>query len=359
MAVNSIFHTNNKNSILTERNLYKDLIKEAIQIYGHDVYYVDRTLVARDNVLGEDALSKFTNAQPIEMYVEDSEGFGGDKEIITQFGLENRNEITFVVSKEKFQQLDSQISLEDGTDTTGGSILLEAGSIQVSNLTTLSRYFITDESDNNILNEDGSGGKILSEESGNEFYLIQDTAVTDADRPQEGDIIYHPIFEKMFEINFVDHDEPFFQLDNNPVYKLRCKSFEYSSEALDTGISTIDEIEDDLSTSTNEFQFTLEQSSAYNESIALEFNTNLTYTDSVLMEDDDTVVHEDDSRSAGDAILLENDADSGLKEYLIQESYIVGDASTDKTAQNELFDTLDDTVLDFTESNPFGDAGSL
>ena len=359
MAVNSIFHTNNKSSILAERNLYKDLIKEAIQIYGHDVYYVDRTLVARDNVLGEDALSKFTNAQPIEMYVEDSEGFGGDKEIITQFGLENRNEITFVVSKEKFQQLDSQISLEDGTDTTGGSILLEAGSIQVSNLTTLSKYFITDESDNNILNEDGSGGKILSEESGNEFYLIQDTAVTDADRPQEGDIIYHPIFEKMFEINFVDHDEPFFQLDNNPVYKLRCKSFEYSSEALDTGISTIDEIEDDLSTSTNEFQFTLEQSSAYNESIALEFNTNLTYTDSVLMEDDDTVVHEDDSRSAGDAILLENDADSGLKEYLIQESYIVGDASTDKTAQNELFDTLDDTVLDFTESNPFGDAGSL
>ena len=359
MAVNSIFHTNNKSSILAERNLYKDLIKEAIQIYGHDVYYVDRTIVARDNVLGEDALSKFTNAQPIEMYVEDSEGFGGDKEIITQFGLENRNEITFVVSKEKFQQLDSQISLEDGTDTTGGSILLEAGSIQVSNLTTLSKYFITDESDNNILNEDGSGGKILSEESGNEFYLIQDTAVTDADRPQEGDIIYHPIFEKMFEINFVDHDEPFFQLDNNPVYKLRCKSFEYSSEALDTGISTIDEIEDDLSTSTNEFQFTLEQSSAYNESIALEFNTNLTYTDSVLMEDDDTVVHEDDSRSAGDAILLENDADSGLKEYLIQESYIVGDASTDKTAQNELFDTLDDTVLDFTESNPFGDAGSL
>ena len=359
MAVNSIFHTDNKSSILAERNLYKDLIKEAIQIYGHDVYYVDRTIVARDNVLGEDALSKFTNAQPIEMYVEDSEGFGGDKEIITQFGLENRNEITFVVSKEKFQQLDSQISLEDGTDTTGGSILLEAGSIQVSNLTTLSKYFITDESGNNILNEDGSGGKILSEESGNEFYLIQDTAVTDADRPQEGDIIYHPIFEKMFEINFVDHDEPFFQLDNNPVYKLRCKSFEYSSEALDTGISTIDEIEDDLSTSTNEFQFTLEQSSAYNESIALEFNTNLTYTDSVLMEDDDTVVHEDDSRSAGDAILLENDADSGLKEYLIQESYIVGDASTDKTAQNELFDTLDDTVLDFTESNPFGDAGSL
>ena len=359
MAVNSIFHTNNKNSILSERNLYKDLIKEAIQIYGHDVYYVDRTLVARDNVLGEDALSKFTNANPIEMYVEDSEGFGGDKEIITQFGLENRNEITFVVSKEKFQQLDSQITLEDGTDTTGGSILLEAGSIQVSNLTTLSRYFITDESEDNILLEEGGGARVLSEESGQEFYIIQDTATTDADRPQEGDIIYYPIFEKMFEINFVDHDEPFFQLDNNPVYKLRCKSFEYSSEALDTGISTIDEIEDDLSTSTNEFQFTLEQSSTYNENIQLEFNTQFS-ADLLLEETDgDNIIGEDDDTSAGDAILLENDADSGLKEYLIQESYIVGDASTDKTAQNELFDTLDDTVLDFTESNPFGDAGSL
>ena len=358
MAVNSIFHTNNKSSILAERNLYKDLIKEAIQIYGHDVYYVDRTLVARDTVLGEDALSKFTNANPIEMYVEDSEGFGGDKEIITQFGLENRNEITFVVSKEKFQQLDSQITLEDGTDTTGGSILLEAGSIQVSNLTTLSRYFITDESEDNILLEEGGGARVLSEESGQEFYIIQDTATTDADRPQEGDIIYHPIFEKMFEINFVDHDEPFFQLDNNPVYKLRCKSFEYSSEALDTGISTIDAIEDDLSTSTNEFQFTLEQSSTYNENIQLEFNTQFS-ADLLLEETDgDNIIGEDDDTSAGDSILLENPADSGLKEYLIQESYIVGDASTDKTAQNELFDTLDDTVLDFTESNPFGDAGS-
>ena len=357
MAVNSIFHTSNLTSITSERNLYKDLIKEAIQIYGHDVYYVDRTLVARDNVLGEDALSKFTNAQPIEMYIEDAEGFGGDKEIITQFGLENRNEITFVVSKEKFQQLDSQISLEDGTDTTGGSILLEAGSIQVSNLTTLSKYFITDESDNNIINEDGSGGKIMSEESGQEFYLIQDTATTDADRPLEGDLVYHPVLSKMFEINFVDHDEPFYQLDNNPVYKLRCKSFEYSQEALDTGITTIDEIEDDLSTSTMEFQFTLEQSSAVNENLRLE---SFAIHDGLLLEetDGDNITMEDDSTSVGDNILLENAADTGLKEYLIQESYIVGDASTDKTAQNELFDTLDDTVLDFTESNPFGDAGS-
>ena len=62
----------------------------------------------------------------------------------------------------------------------------------------------------------------------------------------------------MFEINFVDHDEPFYQLDNNPVYKLRCKQFEYSSEDIATGIDTIDTIEDDLSRSSSSFQFTLE-----------------------------------------------------------------------------------------------------
>jgi len=337
MAVNSAFHTNNLQSLATERSLYQNLIKEAIQIYGHDVYYVNRTTVAIDNILGEDSISKFTRQHPIEMYVEDSEGFGGDKEIITQFGLENRNEITFVVSKERFQEMDSQVTLEDGTDTTGGSILLETASIdQSSSSSTLT----TIQGDNN-------------------FYILLDITPTDADRPLEGDLVYHPVFEKIFEINFVDHDEPFYQLDNNPVYKLRCKSFEYGSEVLDTGITTIDAIETDLTTDTREHQFTLEQTSAYNESIALEFNTNLTYTDSLLMEDDDVVVHEDDSSSIGDNILLENAADTGDDSYLIQETYIIGDAVTDKTAQNELFDTLDDTVLDFSESNPFGDAGSL
>ena len=292
MAVNSAFHTSNLHSLATERSLYQNLVKEAIQIYGHDVYYVNRETVALDNVLGEDALSKYTNAEPIEMYVEDGAGFGGDKEIISQFGLENRNEITFVVSKERFQEMDSQINLEEG----GGSIALEDGSIDQtdssSNLTTL---------------------------TGN-YYILQDIATTDADRPQEGDLVYHPVFEKMFEINFVDHDEPFYQLDNNPVYKLRCKQFEYASEVMDTGIATIDAIEGDLSTDARAYQITLENEVG--------------------------------------SIQLENAADTGSASFIITEDYIVGDYDTDKTSQNELFDQLDDTVLDFSESNPFGDVGS-
>ena len=292
MAVNSAFHTNNLHSLATERSLYQNLVKEAIQIYGHDVYYVNRETVALDNVLGEDALSKYTNAEPIEMYVEDSESFGGDKEIISQFGLENRNEITFVVSKERFQEMDSQINLEEGE----GSIALEDGSV--------------DQTDNS---------STVSTLTGN-FYILQDTATTDADRPQEGDLVYHPIFAKMFEINFVDHDEPFYQLDNNPVYKLRCKQFEYASEIIDTGIATIDAIEGDLSTDARQYQITLENEVG--------------------------------------SVLLENAADTGINSYIITEDYIVGDYDTDKTSQNELFDQLDDTVLDFSESNPFGDVGS-
>ena len=292
MAVNSAFHTNNLHSLATERSLYQNLIKEAIQIYGHDVYYVNRETVALDNVLGEDALSKYTNAEPIEMYVEDSESFGGDKEIISQFGLENRNEITFVVSKERFQEMDSQINLEEGE----GSIALEDGSV--------------DQTDNS---------STVSTLTGN-FYILQDTATTDADRPQEGDLVYHPIFAKMFEINFVDHDEPFYQLDNNPVYKLRCKQFEYASEIIDTGIATIDAIEGDLTTDSRAYQISLENEVG--------------------------------------SIQLENAADTGSASFIITEDYIVGDYDTDKTSQNELFDQLDDTVLDFSESNPFGDVGS-
>ena len=383
MAVNTAFHTSNLHSIASERSLYQDLLKEAIQIYGHDVYYVNRTTVALDNVLGEDSLSKFSTQHPIEMYVEDAEGFGGDKEIISQFGLENRNEITFVVSKERFQEMDSQITIEDGTDTTGGSILLESGTVSQT-----------------------SNSSILTTVSGDNFYILMDTATTDADRPLEGDLVYHPVIAKMFEISFVDHDEPFYQLDNNPVYKLRCKQYEYSGEIIDTGITTIDAIEDDLSQDTSQFQFTLEQSSAVNEDIRLEYRLdsglvlldgtdldfnrmsldhsgtieNLTAGGTILLEGNsgatgsllnenssisvsnnsssDNLVGEDDETSVGESILLENEADTGQPQYLISEDYIIGDGDTDKTTQNELFETLDDSVLDFSETNPFGDVGS-
>ena len=335
MAVNKAFHTNNSTSIQSEKNLYSDLVKEAIQIFGHDVYYIDRTTVAIDNVLGEDSLSKFTSQVPIEMYVENAEGgYEGEKELMSQFGLENRNELTLVVHKERFQDLTKQIQIESDTDTTGGSILLESGTIDQT-------------SDSSVLE---------TVTTGSDFYLLTETDAVSTDRPYEGDLVYHPILGKIFEISFVDHDEPFHQLDNNPIYKLNCKQFEYSSEALDTGITTIDSIEDTESRNTRDYEFTLEQSTAQNEEINIQHaRSNF----GLLLEetDGDNIIGEDDETSVGTSILLENAADSGDDSYLLTEDYIVGDYVQDKTAQNELFDSLDDNVLDFSESNPFGDAG--
>ena len=335
MAVNKAFHTNNSTSIQSEKNLYSDLVKEAIQIFGHDVYYIDRTTVATDNVLGEDSLSTFTSQVPIEMYVENAEGgYEGEKELMSQFGLENRNELTLVVHKERFQDLTKQLQIESGTDDTGGSILLESGTIDQS----------------------GNSSELETITTGSDFYILTETDAVSTDRPLEGDLVYHPILGKIFEVSFVDHDEPFHQLDNNPIYKLNCKQYEYSSEAIDTGILDIDNIETDESKNTRDFQFTLEQSTAQNEEINIQHaRSNF----GLLLEetDGDNIIGEDDSTSVGTSILLENAADSGDDSYLLTEDYIVGDYVQDKTAQNELFDSLDDNVLDFSESNPFGDAG--
>ena len=128
MAVNKHFHTSGAAAVTSEKNLYADLVAEAIQIYGHDVHYLDRTLVAEDTVLGEDSISKFQYSAPIEMYMEDADGgFAGERELMTQFGLQNLSEATFVVSKERFQGKTKQVRIESGTDTTGGSILVESG----------------------------------------------------------------------------------------------------------------------------------------------------------------------------------------------------------------------------------------
>ena len=327
MAVNSFFHTSNVAAISTEQSLYSNLVAEAIQIHGHDVFYMDRTIVAEDAVLGGDTLSKFKDASKIEMYMENADGgFAGERDIMNQFGLQNLSEATFVVNKLRFQELTKQITIESGTDEEeGGSVLLEAGTLALT----------------------------ATDLEGSDFYIISETDATDSDRPFEGDAIYHPILNKMFQVNFVDHDEPFFQLDNNPVYKLRCRLFDYASEELNTGIDDIDAIEDALSLNLLNFQFTLEQESEVGQSLSIDSELYNIDVDDVTI---DATIVSTDSSSSGESILLENSADTGNAEYLLQEeARSLGDTINDKTAQNELFDTLDDTVLDFTESNPFGD----
>ena len=330
MAVNSAFHSGNSASIAAERNLYQNLVTESIQIYGHDCHYIDRESVNEDTFLGEDALSKFTHARKIEMYTQDNTGWQGDDLLMSKFGLQDMSAVTFVVSVPRFQDLTQQIAIETATDSTGGAILLEDASIDQS-------------SDSSTLAGD--------------FYLLKDTASDGNNRPFEGDLIFHPIFKMLFEVKSVEDEEPFYQVDNLPVYKMQCQIFDYSSEKLDTGVAAIDAIEDNLSLDTLAYQLTLEQSSAVNENIRI----HDTATTRGLLKDEtdnDNIIGEDDSTSVGESLLLETG------EFLIQEGYILGqgvrgDSDIDRQAQNELFDELDDTILDFTENNPFGDVGSV
>ena len=160
----------------------------------------------------------------------------------------------------------------------------------------------------------------------------------------------HHGLQKIFEITFVDHDDPFYQVHNLPAFKLKCKTFEYSSEDLDTGITEIDAIETDNSLDMLSFQITMEQSSSttFNEGIELEDGTgNLELetqtggTDNVIGEDE----------TGGDNIVLETG------DYIIQEAYVTD--TIDENAMNDFFDRQDDNIIDFTESNPFGDVGKV
>ena len=130
---------------------------------------------------------------------------------------------------------------------------------------------------------------------------------------------------------------------------MRCRLFDYGSETLETGITEIDAIEDSLSIVSSEYQITLENASVVGEGLTVDrsYTSDITY----VTVDATTVSVGDDPSSFGESILLE----TGDNEYIISEDYYIGDYVNDKTAQNELFDTLDDTVLDFSESNPFGD----
>ena len=330
MAVNSAFHSGNSASIAAERNLYQNLVTESIQIYGHDCHYIDRESVGEDTFLGEDALSKFVHARKIEMYTQDVDGWGGDDLLMSKFGLQDMSSVTFVVSVPRFQDLTQQIAIETATDSTGGAILLEDASIDQS-------------SDSSTLAGD--------------FYLLKDTASDGNNRPFEGDLIFHPIFKMLFEVKSVEDEEPFYQVDNLPVYKMQCQIFDYSSEKLDTGVAVIDAIEDNLSTDTLALQFTMEQDSATIDALLLENEFGR-----IIHEDDandEVIALETSVMTTSAGVLLGEDSD-----FLLQEGYILGqgvrgDSDIDRQAQNELFDELDDTILDFTEINPFGDVGSV
>ena len=169
----------------SEQRLVQDLINEQLGIYGVEVTYIPRKFVNRQTIIEEVQQAKFDDNFSIEAYVNTYEGYGGQGDIMTKFGVSLRDELTLTISKERFEDFISP-----------------------------------------FLNSD------------DDYEL--------STRPREGDVIFFPLGSRLFEVKFVEHEEPFYQLGKNYVYQLKCELFEYEDEVFDTDIEEIDSQLEDL-----------------------------------------------------------------------------------------------------------------
>ena len=176
MALNPYF----QQGAVSEQNLVQDLINEQLKIYGIEVYYLPRQYVTKNTVIKEVIESKFTDAYPIEAYVDTYEGYEGVGTLLSKFGIQELDDLNLIISQERYS----------------------------SYITPLIE---------NIPN------------------------IELATRPKEGDKIYFPLGDRLFEIKYVEHEKPFYQLQKNYVYELRCELFRYEDEVVDVGIDDIDE----------------------------------------------------------------------------------------------------------------------
>ncbi len=163
-----------------EQSLVQSLINEQLRMYGVDVYYIPRRYISKNTVIREVIESKFDNALPIEAYVDTYDGYEGQGTLMSKFGVQSLHDLGLIISKERFQSYITPL---------------------IKNLPNIEL----------------------------------------ATRPKEGDLIWFPLGDRLFEIKFVEHEKPFYQLKKTYVYELRCELFRYEDEVIDTGIETVDD----------------------------------------------------------------------------------------------------------------------
>ena len=168
-----------------EQRLIQSLINEQLKIYGVEVTFIPRKFVNQSTIIEEVTASKFDDNFLIEAYVENFDGYAGAGDVLTKFGMSLRDEVTLTISKERFEE------------------------------------FIAP-------------------------FMEADDDIELSSRPREGDLVFFPLGQRLFEIKFVEHEEPFYQLGSNYVYKLKCELFEYEDEVIDTDIAAIDTQVDDV-----------------------------------------------------------------------------------------------------------------
>ena len=296
MATNLYF----SQKVNSEQNLYEDIVIESLKMYGQDVFYLPRDIVNEDRVFGDDVPSRFNSSYKVEMYIENIEGFDGEGDLFTKFGVEIRDQATFVVARKRW------------TDT-------------------IARY------DNDI----------------------------NSVRPREGDLIYLPLSNSMFQIMAVEHEQPFYQLSNLAVYKLRTELFEYNDEDFDTNVAAIDSIEQDYA---YEYLLTLDSAGG---GFTIGEIVNQTLSSGVVMRGE-VSAWSNESLQLG---LVHVGADDGKYHEFIPGRQVIGTTDLDRLGtkakatvsttaednqisqneQNTDFSTIGADFLDFSEDNPFGD----
>jgi len=192
MSLNPFFLQGSPN----EQYLVQDLINEQLKIYGVEVYYLPRKIFKTDNIIREIQSSKFDDVFMMEAYINNYDGYAPDSDIMTKFGLRLKNEISLTISREKYEEFIAPF-LEGISSGIREGLITE--------------YDFAD--------------------------LIA--------RPKEGDLIYFPLGERLFEIKRVESEKPFYQLGTNYVYELSCELYEYENELIDTAIEEVDNTVED------------------------------------------------------------------------------------------------------------------
>lgn len=274
-------------AVQTEQHLYEDLVVEALRMYGHNVFYLPREVIEEDSILNEDVQSKFGDSYQVEMYIENTDGFEGEGDLMSKFGVQIRDQATFIISLRTWERF---VSLDDNLATSF--------------------------------------------------------------RPNEGDLIYFPLSGSMFEIKFVEHEDPFYQVGKLFVFKLQCELFEYSQEDFDTGIGDIDLIEDEQAYTT---VMTMASGNGQNYVV----NENITKSGTVVGEvvawnniTSKLTIKDVTTTLATTDVLVGATSTAQYTINSIDDRMIF---SNDASAQNKDFEDQDSNYLDLSEVNPFGE----
>ena len=274
-----------------EQKTIENLIVETIEIYGQDIYYVPRTIVNKDTVFGEDSDTKFESAKAIRAYVNNVEGWEGQGELLSKFGVRIEDKTTFIFSRDKFKE-----HVDDST----------------------------------VLNVEG--------------------------RPNEGDLIWFPTTKHLFQIMFVEAEKPFYQLGKGYVWECQCELFEYSDEEIDTGITDLDNIETAFA-------------NAITVGLVAGGSGTFTAGETVTGGTSNVTAEVKSFDSSTRTLIVINRSGT----FSVPETITGGTSSASWTTatyntiqntnsefdQNNDFETADNDIIDFTETNPFGTVGSV